>query len=121
MLVIRIEHPIDGWGSFRSHDGKYFDGLYRMYDRHGSLPVPSLDGIYMSKDMKEWFCAYKTLEQLKEWVTIEEIEILIDYGFNIHMLEVEEYQVGYYQIVYTKESIISNNIINDLFKIKPPQ
>jgi len=116
MLVVRVEHPLDGYGLFRSHNSMNFDGLEKMYDRHQDLPIPTYDGLSMYKDNKQWFCAYKTLEQFKEWVTTEEVQILLSYGFNIYMLEVEEFQQGNYQVLFTKRSITSYKIINSLFK-----
>lgn len=45
-----------------------------------------------------------------------ELKEIVAEGYKILMLEVEEFQVGEKQIIYTKESITSSKLINDLFK-----
>jgi hypothetical protein len=122
--IVRIEHPTDGKGIFRSNctndiinNKQLYNLSLKLCDRHGNdkFNTPRVDGIDIEKDNKDWFCAYKTIEQLLEWVTLKEIKMCIKHGFNILLLEVTEYQEGRDQICYTKESIIDQRNLNDLF------
>ena len=61
------------------------------------------------------FCAYKSVDQLKEWITTEEIATLKENNYRIFMLDVTNYHEGKYQVIYTKESIVNTTDITDLF------
>lgn len=125
--IIRIEHS-DGWGMFRSKDNdRWTVGDYsgvkcldELWDRHsswneGGMPLPDNDGIKMHKEYKEWFCAFKSMEEFKQWVKPEEIKELIKRDFKVLLLDVTDFQEGEKQIVYTKESILSAKDISQLF------
>lgn len=123
MNCIRIEHTIDGWGLFRRPDEDTFalmgfifqEILWEIRVRHGEFSTPYIDGLNLNQHGKEWFCAYKTVEQIQKWIEPHEFKSIIDNGFNIYLLTVEEFQEGNDQIIYTKESIISKKEINSLF------
>lgn len=115
--IIRIER--DGIGVFKHGD----DDLYqhpiakRTYRRHngGGFPVPELEGLNLSKDCKEWFCAYISIEDFQAWILPEEVVYFKSVGFKVFLLEVGEYQIGKKQVIFTKESIISKEDITTLF------
>jgi hypothetical protein len=112
LQVVRIEHPEVGKGMF-TH--KRPENLKSLYKRHSdSFPTPYTDkGInYFDGD---WFCAYKTLEQFNQWVTHEEVNILLNLGFRIYLLDLNSYQIGEFQVVFKKEGIISKKDISELF------
>lgn len=122
--IIRIEHPSDGHGIFRSkctEDDKgnkeLFTLSFILSDRHGDgkFKTPHEDTVDIYKDNKQWFCAYKTIEQLIEWITLEEIKLIIKHGFSVLLLEVTEYQEGTDQVIFTKEGIQDSRNLNDLF------
>jgi len=123
MQVVRIEGE-DGLGMFMY----YFDNeseLKRKYSpaeaiknlmiRHLSFNCPEEDGLKIRLDDKKWFCGYKTVEQLQQWVLKEEIQEMNKHGFEVFLINVLEYQEGEHQIVFTKESIVSKEIITSLF------
>lgn len=115
MLVIRLERR--GRGIFRpTNKSIYKSAVFkRVIIRHGNFNTPFLDGLNMGLDAKEWFCAYKSVEQLQEWLELDEIKYFITKGFKVLMLEVSEFQVGRDQIIFTKEGIISSKDISSLF------
>ena len=76
-------------------------------------PLPDDDGICMMLHRKKWYCAFLSVEQLQEWIYQDELELLIKFGLRVYELEVNEYQAGHYQIVYTKESIKSKTDITN--------
>lgn len=118
MKIIRIEHK-DGWGMFidnseirpsRKHSVRYI--CPTIADRHQTFPLPQREGLPMSDN---YFCAYKSVDQLKKWVTTKEIAILKENNYRILMLDVTDYHKGKHQVIYTKESIINTTDISDLF------
>lgn len=115
--IIRIERR--GRGIFRpSNQAIYRSKIaQRTYDRHnrGGFPMPHVENLDMYKGLKEWFCAYKTIEQLQEWVKKEELNFFFSKGFKVLLLTVSEYQEGEKQVIFTKESIVSSEDITSLF------
>lgn len=122
--VIRIEYPEDGIGMFMTY---LKNGLKRKikpidefcitaYRRHCKFNSPREDGLNRHKDSKEWFCSYKSIEQLQQWIKTNELKRIIKKGYMVLMLDVTEYQEGRDQIIYTKESIKSSKDITSLFK-----
>lgn len=123
--IIRIEHN-DGVGMFNTEAEKQVDDICpELYKRHflGSdstqkpFPSPGRDipALDMWKDDKEWFCAFKSLEQFNNLVYKEEAKILIKHGYKILLLGVTEFQEAENQVLFTKESIIETKNINSLF------
>lgn len=119
VTVIRIEYPESGLGLFRStKTDEAFDEsgeLDALRQRHYNFPMPHRDGISMSLCGAEWFCAFKSVDQVKQWVTTEEITFLKSLGFVVYMLDVTEYQLGGSQVAFTKESIVSKKDVSSLF------
>jgi len=118
--IVRVEAR-DGNGLFTSmKDGKFRE--YKPYaeipalaTRHNTFNNPEEDGLDIHKGDKEWFCAYKNIEQLQDWVLRSELRVFAENGCRVLMLDVLEYQVGDDQIIYTKESIISSKDVTELF------
>lgn len=117
MLVVRIEKG--GRGIFRpiednGCDLRKVDEIKMVYERHGEgFPIPFNDGVDIYQDDKEWFCAYKSIEQMKAWVNPEELKYFIKIGFKVYLLSISEFQVGGFQIVFTNEGIITKTDITD--------
>lgn len=122
--VIRIEYPEDGIGMFMTY---LKNGLKRKiksidefcitaFRRHFKFNCPIQDGLDAYRDSKEWFCSYKSIEQLQQWIKTNELKRIIKKGYMVLMLDVTEYQEGRDQIIYTKESIKSSKDITSLFK-----
>ena len=123
MKIIRVEH-FDGVGVFRVH----LDGITRehscvhqfslenLMERHRKFPVPYCDNeLDLNKDDKNWFCGYKSIKQIQEWIFEEEFYTLKNLGYKIWLIEVDEYQIGNYQVLFTKESVIRKEDITGLF------
>lgn len=115
--VIRIQHPDNGVGIFMN-DIKSLRSmnLLELLQRHQMFNDPYMDGLNLHKDGKKYFCAYKTLEQLQEWIMTEEIGVLKKHGFRFLLLEVSDFQEGDFQIIFTKESITNMKDITDIFQ-----
>jgi len=123
--IIRIEYPGDGIGIFMTYlsDGETVRNIkpidefcINAYRRHRNFNTPSEDGLNKYKNNKNWFCAYKSVEQLQQWIKPIELKRIIKKGYIVLMLDVSKYQEGRDQIIYTKESIKSSKNITSLFK-----
>lgn len=115
MLVVRLER--NKRGIFRPSNQVLtkYSITRNVYDRHGNFPTPRQEGLNMVLDDKEWFCGYKSIDELQNWIYSDEIKFFISKGFKVLLLEVTEYQLGEYQIIFTKESITSSKDITSLF------
>lgn len=124
MKAVRVENLKDGCGCFSSYTDKdeyrsyiNLDFLRKLCLKHSTFNDPRNDNLNLNKDKKVWFCAYKDVEQLTSWLSKSDIKRLIKQGFRIYLLEVDEYQVGNHQIIYTKESILTKtDITKELLK-----
>lgn len=109
--IVRIE--LNGYGIFNSCEiPSYHPVIYNVHERHNEFPNPYQEGLKMGS---EWFCAYKTIEQVQKWIMASEIRYFIELGFKVLLLTVDNYQVGQYQVIYTKDSIKSQEDITSLF------
>lgn len=115
MLVVRLER--NKRGIFRPSNRVLtkYSITQDVYKRHYDFPTPSRYGLDMYLDGKEWFCGYKSIDELQSWVYSDEIKFFISKGFKVLLLEVTEFQLGEYQIIFTKESITSSKDITSLF------
>lgn len=117
--IIRIERS-DGIGMFMSRHSVYdIEELKDIANRHGGGKFPTPFGenpeLDLWKDDKKWFCAYKSIEQLQQWIKPDEFKHLFNNSYKVLLLDVTEYQEGKYQIIYTKESISQSKDISRLF------
>jgi len=116
----RIEHE-DGYGLFFK---KLWDNKGNIIgNRHvfGEKDFPDLwarhtmgfknpeqENLQPIKDGKEYFCAFPTLTSVKYWIKPEHLALLKSLGFSVLRLNVTDYQIGKFQILYTKQSIVKS-------------
>lgn len=120
--LIRVEYK-DGYGMFISKKKRYVlsdsksdkNILGNLWRKHstwapdGGFPIPyddeKLDICWFNK---KWFCAFKNKTIFKNWIDFNEFKELVKIGFKVFLLEVAEYQEGKFQVLYTKESVITS-------------
>jgi len=108
--IYRFEHPENGRGIFRNNLAN--SGVCDNIDeRHADFNVPEMDGVDLYKDDLEWFCAYKSKEDVKAWIKLEEFKHLLKLGFQLKELVVTNYQEGFHQVIFTKDSIQNTKYI----------
>lgn len=134
--IVRIEHD-DGNGIFRGQDDRLTVNKARDYEeiigdrnaqlllniwnRHdannptGGFPMPFDDGIDLRMGEETLYYAFKDLTQLYDWIRHEEIIALIECGFKVLVLQVNNYQEGGHQMAFTKNSIVNTLDISHLF------
>lgn len=106
-IAIRFEHPFDEFGIYNSIKIPSGEDWYEnMRDRHvDDLPNPRRDSL-LNGISKNEFCAFKSVESLKYYITNKEISKLLLEGFRVYEITLSEYQTGKYQILFKKESVL---------------
>jgi hypothetical protein len=112
--ILRIEHK-DGCGIFRSYASGCLVNAKTFHERHNNFPSPKDDMFILRNVEDDEFCAFKSIEQLQEWVTADEIKQFIKLNCKVLLIDVSECIVGEYQILYKKENIIQTKDISELF------
>ncbi len=111
ITVVRIEK--DGTGIFCSQDTNPTQSAFKSVRiRHNEFDTPFDEGMDFTKD---WFCAYKSVEQFQMWIKTEELEFFVEIGFRVYMIEVTNYQVGNFQVIFTKDSVKTKTDITNIF------
>lgn len=115
--LIRIEHT-NGYGlwSARKDDGysviddvSFYGDILR---KHNKMPTPYLEGLPFTK---EHFCAFKTIDELQEWVDKSWFVELFNLGFKVLMIDVSDVIVGKYQAIFKKTDVLQTKDISNLF------
>lgn len=121
--IIRIEHSESGKGLFRHTDENrniYFrSDKFKCFEdiciRHASFDNPYSESLLMSVMNDDYYCAFKSLDQFKQWILSEEIKEIIQHGFKVYLIDLEIYYEGKFQIIYKKKYIIAKKDITELF------
>jgi len=116
--VIRIEHESgNGIWQARNEENRVIITNLKCYpeisNRHSSIPTPYEDDIYAFTE--SYFCSFKSIPQLEEWVEREWIKEFVSVGFRVYMLEISNWLEGNYQICFKKSDILSKKDITELF------
>ncbi len=119
MTIIRVEHPQDGKGIWRSKTNDEWmcdkiSNYWKISDKHSNFPTPNSDKKLNGINPDE-FCAFKSIYQLQKWIIKSELIEFISLGFKVYALTVSDCKVGTHQVLYKKENIVTNNDITMLF------
>jgi hypothetical protein len=112
MIVYRIEHPFDGKGIFTSKtpNKQYYSDISPiindMLNEHVcSFPCPE-DDKEINRPMEYYeFCAFKSLKDIKKYISKIQLNELARLGFIIYELEIIKGCIGEYQVLFHKEDI----------------
>jgi hypothetical protein len=110
--ILRAENG-NGVGIF--HGGFAYNPCRDIGYRHRNFPNPHNDGCDLYRDSKDWYCAYKSIDQIQQWIMPHEFKKMPIAGYRVYLLTVMEYQEGEYQVIFTKESIIDRKDVTELF------
>jgi hypothetical protein len=124
---IRMESPEDGYGIFTSTKNDInrrwsiclsmdHEVSQQIYSNHNRFPSPYEEGFNLHKTSNECFCGFKSLEQVSEWFTREQIKYIISNGIRIYAITGKPTFIGKFQIIFEKENIISKEDITELFQ-----
>ena len=120
---IRIEHPDSGWGIWRHQENMTVDNLSNFSEfnqRHSNFKTIGAElgnepfnlSYY---ERQKYFCAFKSIKQLQQWVFQSEINEFITFGFRIYKIKANNCLIGEDQIFFKKENIISKIDITNIF------
>lgn len=128
MEVIRIEHPHTGLGLFRSPmkiDNLIITNmsLIESLDCYNDIIIKH-EYFYSPKEEKlkfipnKHYCAFKSIDQLNEWFTKDQLIAIYSLGFKIFSIKLSKYIEGKYQVVFRKRDIIQmKNITSNILEI----
>jgi hypothetical protein len=123
--IIRIEDG-EGLGPFSSYTlqpmtqllpgacRRHWDYSPECEDNH--VKPPDEEGLNIRKDGKEWFCGLKTLGRFNSLFRPEEAKILVDEGYKIYVMTVDDIQQSVNQVLYTLDNVKSKVEITSIFK-----
>lgn len=115
--IIRIEYS-DGKGLWnaKNKNNNYlcdnFSFSHDLIDKHAEFPTPQQEELPISNNH---YCAFKSIEQVNQWIDKEWFSEIIEKGFKILMIDVSNCIEGEYQILYKKEDILQTKDISSLF------
>lgn len=119
MTIIRIEHNC-GEGLWKA-ENQYCEPIWRSFsfqgklmEKHDAFPTPTQDNLTIEGDE---YCAFKSIEQIQQWIEPEWFNEIIEMGFTIWMIDVSECKEGKFQVVFKKENILSRKDITELFLV----
>ena len=112
MLAIRLECD-DGDGIFVKREKGFDLGSLLLGDRiikaHKNFPTPITEfGDHFTEDHR---CAYKSIDQLLQWISLRDLEYLQKFGVVIYQLELDFCLEGEFQICYLEKNIINKKKI----------
>ena len=115
-LLVRLEFD-NGIGIFQQDD--YDENLHQtILDRHQSFNCIKQDFLITNKiesiDLKKYYCAYKSVSQLKQWITQKQLKALFKLGCNAYLLEVSKCIEGEHQFIYMKSDIVNQTVLNSI-------
>lgn len=112
MKAYRVENQEKGNGIWRNFDGtlnpvfdKLSDGLAK------SLPMD--DNEYYRQGGKQWFSACDEKWKLQKWFSKQDVIEMREMGYEVWEFEISNCRkVSEYEIAFTRDSIISQRIID---------
>lgn len=121
MQVIRIESPNTGEGIFGNigmlRTLNIYNRLGRIHNKK-DFPGPRQDKALTDIFIKgTHYFAFNNLYQFNKGFPKKELNILIQNGFKVYMLELTEYIQSEYQTIFELKNIKSKIDITNLFKI----
>lgn len=120
--IIRIEHSTQGLGIWQAENEdcvslcNSFSFYSEFSKKHNDFPTPREDNMINRVIKGDEFCAFKSIEQLQQWIEKDWWSEIFDKGFKVLMIDVITCVEGEYQILYKKEDILQTKDISSLFE-----
>ena len=112
MKAYRVEDPKEGHGIWRNFDGSWCPVFKQLSDGK-ARNIPMEDSAFYHDFDKSWFSATDTPDKLPAWFSALDVIEMEKMGYATYEFEVSEWRpVSEYEIVFTRESIISVHEIN---------
>ena len=113
--IVRMEDK-NGVGVFMSRLTDDADIYTPISDRHDAFPSPRRDdGIGDLFLSGVHYCAYKSVEEFRNWIMPHEVKVLMELGFKVLLLTVTDCIEGQFQAIYEKANVLECKDISDLF------
>ena len=84
--------------------------------KHEYFPFPKQENLKFISG--KHYCGFKSIDQLNEWFTKDQLIAICSLGFKIFSIQVSKYIEGKYQIIYRKRDIVQmKNITSNILEI----
>lgn len=105
MLLYRIQHKDTSFGMWNtmSAEGRPLV-TYLSNEFMATMPMPHSD-VY-GLHGRQWYSSASSLELLYFWFKPEDIQELIDMGFEVYLVEAQETQELENEVIFTRESVV---------------
>ncbi len=114
MILFRIQHKFGKKGVFRTDiDFDEQSIAYKALSKHNEMPFPKEEGLDIHHDGREWFCAYRCLDDLLYYNSILAIEQFVEKGFEIVCIDAKYVQVGEAQVIFRRDCEYSEIVITE--------
>jgi hypothetical protein len=110
--IYRIENPKTMHGMWHDNEGNFKPTIHDLCPNSIAKDFPIGPCSDHQKDGKTWYSAGKSKENMQYWFSKEDAKNLIDNGFKLYEFEVSEWMEKEYEILFTREGIVSTTIID---------
>ena len=112
MKAYRVENQEKGNGIWRNFDGT-FNPVFDKLSDGLAKSLPMEDNDFYRYQGKQWFSACDESWKLTKWFSKQDVIEMRAMGYEVWEFEIASYrQVSPYEIVFTREDIISQKIID---------
>ncbi len=109
--VYRVENEIEGKGLWRKFDGTW-SPLFDILTDGQCRNMPMDDSPLYRADGKRWFASAPSKVTLQNWFSKRDLEELVDAGFTINQIEVEEWRVvSEFEYIFPREAIVGKKYL----------
>lgn len=109
--IWRIENPTTGTGMWYNDKGEFAPVITKLTEGI-SAHLPMENNPVHRLHGKHWHSGVVSYESLKNWFSKRDTEELISMGYVLYEIVTEEYNELEFEILFTKEGIVSQREIN---------
>lgn len=109
--VYRIEIPESKSGMWYDEHGEMDKKIHKLCPNSISSTIPMPYDELHRKDDKVWNSAGKSIENMNQWFTREDVETLVNNGFKLYEFIVTEWQELEMEILFTREGVVEQTEI----------
>lgn len=75
--------------------------VHKLFESHRDFNNPKNDGLSLSIDGVDYFCAYKSKADMSNWLGLDmAVYLTEEHGLRIFEMTIADYQEGFYQYMY---------------------
>lgn len=119
MNIFRIENPDTNNGMWYDGEGNYSPFIETLSDgKSASLPM-GWEARY-GQGGRRWFSGCHSVELMRHWFSDQDARELLEAGYGLYKFESDEFIVEEFQVIFTREGIVSTEEISlaDIWSVR---